>query len=62
VKGLAVIFQESVSDYSAEPATGTIIAMLDPAAMDTLRMPWQKKAAPPRSDTDRTPLCSSTPI
>jgi ATP-dependent DNA helicase RecG len=41
---LAVIFQESVSDYSAEPATGTTIAMLDTAAMAIFRKRWQKKS------------------
>ena len=41
---LAVIFQESTTDYSAEPATGTTIAMLDVAAIGAFRKRWQKKS------------------
>ena len=42
---LAVIFQESIADYSAEPATGTTIAMLDTVAIAAFRKRWQKKSA-----------------
>jgi ATP-dependent DNA helicase RecG len=41
---LAVIFQESIVDYSAEPAAGTTIAMLDTAAIAAFRKRWHKKS------------------
>lgn len=41
---LAVIFQESIVDYSAEPAPGTTIAMLDTAAIAAFRKRWHKKS------------------